>query len=160
MPATFPDHERGGSSVMISQPGGQMDQATQTHPRPIAGDKSKPNAVTTAQTNATDDGTSRTSGTSLGSRQDTRPEPKEVNKRSLEYVLRSGCAGGLAGCSVSEYLSWSIYPRTEVLTMPGKNSCRTSRPGQDSLPSVEPSIRQIYRKLVWFSIGDAGYSSF
>lgn len=116
MSATFPDHERGGSSVMISQPGGgQMDQATQTQPRPIAGDKSKPHAVATAQANAIGDGTSGTSGTSLGSRQDTRPEPKEVNKRSLEYVLRSGCAGGLAGCSVSEYLSWSIIPITEIL---------------------------------------------
>lgn len=83
-----------------------MDQTTQTQSRPIAGDKSKANAVVTAQANATDDGISGTSGTSLGSRQDVRPEPREVNKRSLDYVLRSGCAGGLAGCAVSECLVW------------------------------------------------------
>jgi hypothetical protein len=28
------------------------------------------------------------------------PRTKELDKRSLDYVLRSGLAGGLAGCAV------------------------------------------------------------
>ena len=45
---------------------------------------------------------------------DTEPAPqvnknpngqlKQVNKRSLDYVARSGLAGGLAGCAVSDLI--------------------------------------------------------
>lgn len=35
---------------------------------------------------------------------------KQVDKRSLDYILRSGLAGGLAGCAVSrEYRSFQAY---------------------------------------------------
>ena len=78
-----------------------MEHATQSKQdrRPLTGDKGT--AVTTVQANATDEVSSETSGASIGSKQDTRAEAKEVNKRSLDYVLRSGYAGGLAGCAVS-----------------------------------------------------------
>lgn len=104
MSATFPDHERPDSSVIrtsIPQSDSQMEQATHPKPRgPGAGDA----RVTAAHANVTDDGTL---GTSVRSGQDTQKEPKEVNKRSLDYVLRSGCAGGLAGCAVSAiFCTW------------------------------------------------------
>lgn len=35
---------------------------------------------------------------------------KDVDKRSLDYVLRSGLAGGLAGCAVSIFPKAGIYP--------------------------------------------------
>ena len=38
------------------------------------------------------------------------PETKELDKRSLDYVLRSGLAGGLAGCAVS---SWNRLQQGE-----------------------------------------------
>lgn len=86
MSATFPDHERPDSSVIrtsVPQSDSQMEQATHSKPRgPTAGDA----RVTTEQANVA---------------QDAQKGPKEVNKRSLDYVLRSGCAGGLAGCAVS-----------------------------------------------------------
>ena len=101
MSAAFPGHERADSAVR-NPTIPQMEHATQSKSdrRPLTGD-TKGTAVATAQANATDDEPSGTSGASLGSRQDTRAEAKEVNKRSLDYVLRSGCAGGLAGCAVS-----------------------------------------------------------
>lgn len=99
MSAAFPGHERADSSAIRNPTISHMEHATQSKSdrRPLTGDKGT--AVATAQENATDDESSGTSGASLGSRQDTRAEIKEVNKRSLDYVLRSGCAGGLAGCA-------------------------------------------------------------
>lgn len=101
MSAAFPGHERADSSAVRNPTIPQMEHATQSKSdrRSIAGDKAT--AVATTQANATDDELSGTSGASLGSRQESRAEAKEVNKRSLDYVIRSGCAGGLAGCAVS-----------------------------------------------------------
>lgn len=100
MSATFPDHERSGSSVVhnsIPQSGGQMEQVTQA--RPFVGDNAKSPAVATGPARPTGSGTSETPGSSLGTKQETRSEPMKT--RSLDYILRSGCAGGLAGCTVS-----------------------------------------------------------
>lgn len=101
MSAAFPGHERADSSAIHNPTIPQMEHATQSKPdrRPFTGDKGT--TVATAQANTIDDESSGTSGASLGSRQDTRAEAKEVNKQSLDYVLRSGYAGGLAGCAVS-----------------------------------------------------------
>lgn len=96
MSAAFPAHERANPTIS------QMEHATQSKPNrgPLAGD-TRSAAVTTAQANVSDDESSGTPWMSLGSKQDTSVQAKEVNKRSLDYVLRSGCAGGLAGCAVS-----------------------------------------------------------
>jgi hypothetical protein len=37
------------------------------------------------------------------------PQPGKVEKRSAEYLLKSGLAGGLAGCAVCT-LMYSLYP--------------------------------------------------
>ena len=101
MPATFPAHERRPEfSVVhdsIPQPGDQMEQVTQT--RPFGGDNMKGSVVATGQARPAGAGTSQTPGSSVGTKQETRSEPMKT--RSLDYILRSGCAGGLAGCTVS-----------------------------------------------------------
>jgi solute carrier family 25 protein 16 len=43
------------------------------------------------------------------------PRPAKVEKRSMEYLLKSGLAGGLAGCAVCYQHILSITP-TEILT--------------------------------------------
>lgn len=96
MSAAVPDHERPDSSVVrksIPQSDSKMEEATLSKPDrgSIAGG---PKSNTMAAS-GTDD------GASVRSRQDTRTEGKPVNKQSLDYMLRSGCAGGLAGCTVS-----------------------------------------------------------
>ena len=116
MSATFPDNERSGSSVVhnsIPQSGGQMEQVTQT--RPFVGDNVKSPVVATGQARPTGSGTPQTSGPSLGTKQETRSE-QPMKTRSLDYVLRSGCAGGLAGCTVS----WNLFllPLLHVPTCP------------------------------------------
>jgi hypothetical protein len=83
-------------------------------------------------------------------------ESRPRDKRSLDYILRSGLAGGLAGCAVrvTHDGSW----RQQMLTCGiGQNGCRTSRPRQDFVSSVQPTIRQIYRQLVWRLHRDAGH---
>ena len=75
----------------------QMEQVAQSRPArgSTPGDATDRLAVGTAQTTAVDDAsTPRPSQKSRGATQ-------EVNKRSVDYLLRSGVAGGLAGCAVS-----------------------------------------------------------
>lgn len=43
-------------------------------------------------------------------------EPKYLDKRSLDYILRSGFAGGLAGCAVSTLWSLILVPVLSRLT--------------------------------------------
>lgn len=107
MSAALPDHERPDSSVVrksIPQSDSQMEGATQSKSDrgSIAGG-AKGNTMAAAQASGTDD------GTSVRSRQDTRTEGKPVNKQSLDYMLRSGCAGGLAGCTVSVIPFYFIF---------------------------------------------------
>lgn len=103
MSTALPDHGRPdvSSSVqssrqLTSQSGSKMDEATQAStPRSSVTNDKHGTAVVTGQTSATD----------------TEPAPqvnknsngpaKQLNKRSLDYVARSGLAGGLAGCAVS-----------------------------------------------------------
>ncbi|GKZ39946.1 hypothetical protein AbraIFM66950_001688, partial [Aspergillus brasiliensis] len=73
----------------------QMEQVAQSRPTrgSTPGDATDRLAVGTAQTTAVDDAsTPRPSQKSRGATQ-------EVNKRSMDYLLRSGVAGGLAGCA-------------------------------------------------------------
>ncbi|CAG8898934.1 unnamed protein product [Penicillium salamii] len=46
---------------------------------------------------------------------------RKIEKQSLEYAIRSGIAGGLAGC---------------------ENGCRTTRPREDPVPSIKSSVRK------------------
>ena len=59
------------------------------------------------------------------------------DKPSLDYALRSGLAGGLAGCVVCTCL----FCRATCIviffgSLTGKNGRRTSRQSQDSFPSL------------------------
>lgn len=106
MSTAFPDHGRLDQSLVIANPGQhhlstetspqggpQMEQAAQSRPsrRPVATD-----IDSAAHVNHPVDTKS-----SVHVKQDGRLGSKELNKRSLDYVLRSGLAGGLAGCAVS-----------------------------------------------------------
>ena len=71
---------------------------------------------------------------------------RHSNKQNLDYVLRSGLCGGLAGCAVCTF---SIPEDTSTLMiLPGQDSCRTPRSCQDPVPGLQPSIRQIH----WFLV--------
>ena len=102
MSAALPDHERPDSSVVrksIPQSDGQMEEATQLKSgRGTIAGGAKGNTIAAAQAPGTND------GASVRSRQDNRMEGKPVNKQSLDYMLKSGCAGGFAGCTVSAIL--------------------------------------------------------
>lgn len=69
-----------------------MEDPVQPHtPRSSVADDTK----TTAQV------TGRTAATDSEPAPQVRSNAKRVDKRSVDYVLRSGFAGGLAGCAVS-----------------------------------------------------------
>ncbi|EAW14529.1 coenzyme A transporter [Aspergillus clavatus NRRL 1] len=105
MSAAFPGHVRPDESSVapesrqqhrlrteaIPQLDSQMEQASQSRPsrEPVSGDL---NSI--AHANRPVD-----TGPSLPVKQNDRGGVQEVNKRSLDYVLRSGLAGGLAGCA-------------------------------------------------------------
>lgn len=67
------------------------------------------------------------------------------NKQSLDYVLRTGLAGGLAGCAVRIA---SVHLDNMTDQCPGQDSGGPSRSRQDPLPSLQPAVRKIYWQLV------------
>lgn len=75
----------------------QMEQVADSRPArgPTTGDISRNAAIATTQTTAVDD------ASSPGYKKNGLGGPQQMNKRSLDYVLRSGLAGGVAGCAVS-----------------------------------------------------------
>jgi len=89
------------------------------------------------------------------------PQRKSAkDKRSLDYIWRSGVAGGLAGCAVCgptsdvdsrmrPYLLFlyvlTLFSSREI----GQNSCCAARQSQDSLSIAQSSLCQIYGLLVW-----------
>lgn len=78
-----------------------MEEATQpSTPRSSVTSDTEGTARVTGQTAATD------TEPAPQVNKDARVEGKQVNKRSLDYVLRSGLAGGLAGCAVSPSLTF------------------------------------------------------
>lgn len=92
-------------------------------------------------------------------------DANKVDKRSLDYLLRTGFAGGLAGCAVSflpcfHSLTPSMYVATKLTrVMIGQNRGRSPRSSQDSFPGVESPVCQIYRELVRSFHGDEGHQS-
>lgn len=67
--------------------------------------------------------------------------------QNLDYVIRSGIAGGVAGCVVrmrARKQHWrTAFHCFFVHTLPGQD-CRCSiRSSQDSLPSQESCIRKV-----------------
>jgi len=83
-------------------------------------------------------------------------ERKRVDKRSLDYILRSGLAGGLAGCAVSGTATCMIRrPQADKFT--GQNGCRTARSSQDPFPSLESTVCKIYWKLAGSVYCDEGH---
>ncbi|RAH67722.1 coenzyme A transporter [Aspergillus aculeatinus CBS 121060] len=72
-----------------------MEQVAQSRPArgPAASDAKERLAVGTTQVTAVDDASSPHQA------QNGRGATKEVNKRSVDYIVRSGVAGGLAGCA-------------------------------------------------------------
>ena len=81
------------------------------------------------------------------------------DKRSWDYVWRTGLAGGLAGCAVS--ISSSTQPTITVLIglFAGEKCCRAARQGQDPVPSLESAVRKVHGLLVWRRCGHARHLS-
>lgn len=74
---------------------------------------------------------------------------RHKNKQNLNYVLKSGLAGGLAGCAVRFPAGSTIIHRTCLLiSSTGQNSRRSSRSCQDPLSSLEPPVCEIHGLLV------------
>lgn len=104
MPVALPDHGRPDPSVVSGplqpvrspQSGSRMEESTQsTTLRSSVADTTRNTAQATSQAAAID------SGPAPQVKKDAPGGPKQLNKRSADYVLRSGLAGGLAGCAVS-----------------------------------------------------------
>ncbi len=80
------------------------------------------------------------------------------NKQNLDYLWRSGLAGGLAGCAVcTTTLTLLPFMVTILTSCLGQNSSRTSGPCQDPLSGIQPPIRQIHRLMVWRCHSHAGH---
>ncbi|RMJ21045.1 Mitochondrial carrier protein [Aspergillus sp. HF37] len=104
MSAALPDHGRPdpsfvqGSVQTARAPqsaGSRMEESTQsTTPRSAVADDTRATAQVTSRTAAATD-----SEPAPQVKRDARGDAKQVNKRSVDYVLRSGLAGGLAGCA-------------------------------------------------------------
>ncbi len=65
---------------------------------------------------------------------------KQPDKHSIDYVMRSGIAGGLAGCVVcipshlGTQCAYFPSANNNAMLLPGQNHRRTSRSSQDPLP--------------------------
>lgn len=113
MSTAFPDHGSLDQSLVVSssgqhhtlrtetsaQGGHHMEQAAQSRParQAVASDI---DAAAYANNHVN-------TSSSAPVKQNGRLGSKELNKRSLDYVLRSGLAGGLAGCAVSQGFLYS-----------------------------------------------------
>ena len=85
----------------------------------------------------------------------TRPNPKlapftpdamktgarQKDKKNLDYILRSGLAGGVAGCAVCYFLRFFSLI---LISFIGENSHRSPRPCQNPLPSILSPFRKIH----------------
>ena len=74
-----------------------------TTPRSSVADSTRGTAEVTSRTAAMD------GEPAPQMKKDMRGGPKQLNKRSADYVLRSGLAGGLAGCAVSTIVFFASY---------------------------------------------------
>ena len=70
------------------------------------------------------------------------------NKQNLDYVLKSGLCGGLAGCAVWRILDHCKIGLCSLTVLVGQNSRWTPRSCQDPFSGFQPSIRQIHRFMV------------
>lgn len=84
---------------------------------------------------------------------DSQKSGGAVKTRSVDYILRSGLAGGLAGCAVSAY---KIQQRAEATldtdcarSHLGQNCRGPPRSSKNPLPSLESAVCQIHRQLGW-----------
>lgn len=74
-------------------------------------------------------------------------EPKRLDKQSLDYILRSGLAGGLAGCAVSAVVARPLAPQLANML---------NRPKLSSDPSIESRSSSKPRILISQNILGAG----
>lgn len=85
----------------------------------------------------------------------------KIKKRSWDYVMRSGIAGGLAGCAVSLH-GLQVFARfilINALDVIGEDRGSTPRPREDPLPGIKSSIRQIHGQLDWPGSSDSRYQA-
>lgn len=86
------------------------------------------------------------------------PQKKSnVNKQSWDYILRSGLAGGIAGCAVRHF-----HPPIccQLLThCTGKDCSRSARSRQDPLPGFKSPICKVHRLMVWLLPSHARHSN-
>lgn len=85
-----------GHAAALSQPSqpSQMDQPATAHRRLLDDPSPPPPLRPRTRLPEVDDASVAISGA-------VRAEQKLINTRSIDYVIRSGVAGGLAGCAVS-----------------------------------------------------------
>ena len=76
----------------------------------------------------------------------------KIDKHSMNFVVRSGIAGGIAGCAVRDMICTLLFHCSAQMLIhcwPIGQNCRWSpRPGEDPLPGVESGIRQVFRLMV------------
>jgi hypothetical protein len=88
------------------------------------------------------------------------PRPAKVEKRSMEYLLKSGLAGGLAGCAVCFRYLFSITPNVNTYIRLGKDNSRSTRPRKDSLSNQQSQLREIHWIMDRSPHCNAGYLCF
>jgi len=77
--------------------------------------------------------------------------------RTWDYVVRSGVAGGFAGCVVSiNFLHLSGKPLTPSLYFIGENNNSTARPSENPFPNEEPPVRKVHRLMGWSRLSNEG----
>lgn len=107
MSTAFPDHGSLDQSRVVSSPGQNHFLRTETslqdghHMEQVAQSRPSRQAVASDIDAAAYADNHADTSSSVPMKQNGRPGSRELNKRSLDYVLRSGLAGGLAGCAVS-----------------------------------------------------------
>ena len=74
---------------------------------------------------------------------------EKINKQSMDYMIRSGLAGGLAGCVVRPPINFKCVDSFTYTSLPGKDRRGTPRPSENSVSSLQSCLRQIQ----WFMAG-------
>lgn len=82
---------------------------------------------------------------------------KKMDKNSMEYLIKSGVAGGFAGCAVCQDALHHMKQATRCTSTnspTGKDGSRPPRPRKNPLPNPQPPVREIRRLLEWFPHGN------
>jgi hypothetical protein len=74
------------------------------------------------------------------------PIKDEKNRtQNLDYVIRSGVAGGIAGCMVKDKRTFTTVYGFLITSCIGKNKYSTSRQNKNPISIEKPSFRAVCR---------------